>query len=213
MASPKALTHKTVFLLGLASAKRIGELHALTKDISHTECWTSVTINYDTKFIAKTQDPGDPKNIMGALTIPALAPHVSDQADHSLCPVRALRFYLKYTEQIRAHRSKLFLSLLPGSMKDISKSTLSNWVKEVIKTAHAQADDTDARLLKVSAHELRAIAMSTLFKYTHNLSSVMGAACWRNHNTFSQFYLREITLTNDDIMTLGPIIADQEIIG
>ncbi len=74
LATPKALTYKTVFLLGLASAKRIGELHALTKFTSHTEHWTSVTINYDTKFIAKTQDPADPKTSMGALTIPALAP-------------------------------------------------------------------------------------------------------------------------------------------
>ncbi len=97
-------------------------------------------------------------------------------------------------------------------MKDISKATLSSWVKEVIKTAHTQATDTDARLHKVSAHELRAITTSTLFKHTHNLSSVMGTACWRNHNTFSQFYLREVTLTND-IKSLGPIIAGQEVIG
>ncbi len=76
-----------------------------------------------------------------------------------------------------------------------------------------QATDTDARLLKVSAHELRAIATSTLFKHTHNMSSVMGAACWRNHNTFSQFYLRGVALTNDNIMSLGPIIAGQGVIG
>ncbi len=36
LASPKALTQKTVFLLGLASAKRIGELHALTKHTYRT---------------------------------------------------------------------------------------------------------------------------------------------------------------------------------
>ncbi len=194
LATPKDLTHKTVFLLGLASAKRIGELHALTNEISHTENWTSVSIRFDPTFLAKTQDPSDPRTSMCVLMIPALSPTVStDLPDRTLCPVRALKYYLKYTEQLRANRTRLFLTLLTGSMKDVSKVTLSHWVKEVIKTAHAKATDEDARLDKVS----------TLFNHTHSLQAVMGAACWTNHNTFSQFYLRDITLTNDKIMSLG----------
>ncbi len=212
-ASPKFLTYKTAFLLGLASAKRIGELHALTKFTSHTEGWTSVTINFDPSFMAKTQDPSDPSTSMSTVTIPSLSHQVSDNLDRTLCPVRALRYYLKYTEQIRGARNRLFLTLLHGSQRDITKTTLSNWIKEVIRSAHAQSDDTDARLVKVSAHELRALATSTLFKHTHSLTAVMGAACWRNHNTFSQFYLRDITRMNDDIMSLGPIVAGQNIIG
>ncbi len=91
--------------------------------------------------------------------------------------------------------------------------TLSHWVKQVIKTAHAKATEEDARLDKVSTHELRALSMSILFNHTHSLQAVMGAACWTNHNTFSKFYLRDITSTNDKIMSLEPIVAGQSVIG
>ncbi len=74
LATPKDLTHKTVFLLGLASAKRIGELHALTNKISHMENWTSISIRFDPTFLAKTQDPADPRTSMSVLTVPALTP-------------------------------------------------------------------------------------------------------------------------------------------
>ncbi len=69
LATLKDLTYKTVFLLGLASAKRIGELHALTNEISHTENWTSMSIRFDPTFLAKTQDPADPRTSMSVLTV------------------------------------------------------------------------------------------------------------------------------------------------
>ncbi len=71
-ASFKFLTYKTIFLLSLASAKRIGELHALTKDFSHTENWTSISLQFDKSFLAKTQDPADPSTGLSTLSVPAL---------------------------------------------------------------------------------------------------------------------------------------------
>ncbi len=214
LASLKLLTFKAIFLLSLASAKRIGELHALTKNFSHTNNWNSITIMFDPSFLAKTQDPADPSTGLSSLTIPALANEVaSDLPDRLLCPVRAIRYYIKRTEPLRGNRSRLFLPIMAGNTKDISKVTISNWVKEVIKSAHESATDTDANLIRVSTHELRALATSILFKHTHSLNAVMEAACWRNHNTFSHFYLRDITKTNDDIMSLGPIVAGQGIVG
>ena len=51
------LPQKTLFLLALASAKRIGELHALSYRVSHTRNWGEVSFSYVTAFVAKTQDP------------------------------------------------------------------------------------------------------------------------------------------------------------
>ncbi len=76
LAMSKDPTHKSVFLLGLASAKRIGELHTLTNEISPTENWM-ISIRFDPTFLAKTQDPADPRTSMSVLTVPALAPTVS----------------------------------------------------------------------------------------------------------------------------------------
>lgn len=213
--SMKHLSHKTLFLLGLASAKRIGEIHALSANVNHTEHWTSVSIEFDTAFLAKTQDPGDPSTSRRFLRIPALGPTLDSSLveDRSLCPVRALKHYLHRTKSLRANRSRLFIPLAPGRTKQLSKATLSNWVKDVIKSAHRTATDSDARLSRCNAHELRALATSVLFTHTHSLSSVMEAACWRNHNTFSHFYLRDIALSNSQLSSLGPIVAGQGVIG
>ena len=49
--------HRKLFLLALASAKRIGELHALSYRVSHTRNWGEVSFSFVTGFVAKTQDP------------------------------------------------------------------------------------------------------------------------------------------------------------
>ena len=51
------LAQKTLFLLALASAKRISELHALSYRVSHTRDWGEVSFAFVTGFVAKTQDP------------------------------------------------------------------------------------------------------------------------------------------------------------
>ena len=51
------LAQKTLFLLALASAKRVGELHALSYRVSHTRDWGEVSFAFVTGFVAKTQDP------------------------------------------------------------------------------------------------------------------------------------------------------------
>ena len=51
------LAQKMLFLLALASAKRIGELHALSYRVSHTRDWGEVSFAFVTGFVAKTQDP------------------------------------------------------------------------------------------------------------------------------------------------------------
>ena len=51
------LAQKTLFLLALASAKRIGEVHALSYRVSHSRGWGEVSFSFVPGFVAKTQDP------------------------------------------------------------------------------------------------------------------------------------------------------------
>ena len=53
-ASLKFLTHKCIFLLALASAKRVSKLHALSGKISHKEDWSVVSFDLARDFLAKT---------------------------------------------------------------------------------------------------------------------------------------------------------------
>ena len=66
------LAQKTLFLLALASAKRIGELHALSYRVSHTRDWGEVSFAFVTSFVAKTQDPSSLAPRFEGFTVPAL---------------------------------------------------------------------------------------------------------------------------------------------
>ena len=63
---------KTLLLLGLASAKRIGELHALSYRVSHTRDWGEVSFAFVTGFVAKTQDPSSLAPRFEGFSVPAL---------------------------------------------------------------------------------------------------------------------------------------------
>ena len=50
---------KTSFLLALASARRVSELHGLSAEVRHSKGWSSMTFSLAPDFLAKTQLPGD----------------------------------------------------------------------------------------------------------------------------------------------------------
>ena len=66
------LAQKTLFLLALALAKRIGELHALSYRVSHARNWVEVSFSFVPGFVAKTQDPSSLAPRFEGFTVPAL---------------------------------------------------------------------------------------------------------------------------------------------
>ena len=66
------LAQKTLFLLALASAKRIGELHALSYRVSHTKNWGEVSFSFIPGFVAKILDPSSLALRFEGFTVPAL---------------------------------------------------------------------------------------------------------------------------------------------
>ena len=102
-ASLKHLTFKTVFLLALGSGKRRSEMHAwLNKNIRHQADWSKVSLYPSSSFLSKNQLARDGPDSVAPVVIPALSPSLdkSLKEDRSLCPVRALRYYLDKTQEI-----------------------------------------------------------------------------------------------------------------
>ena len=66
------LAQKTLFLLALASGKRIGELHTLSYRVSHSRGWTEVSFSFVPGFVAKTQDPSSLAPRFEGFTVSAL---------------------------------------------------------------------------------------------------------------------------------------------
>ena len=87
------LTEKTLFLVTLASEKRGGELHALTREgfgWNHNK--SVVILGFDPTFVAKSQSKAS--EAMKPLTLHSLNDFVGNDADELiLCPVRALLTY------------------------------------------------------------------------------------------------------------------------
>ena len=116
------LAQKTLFLLALASAKRIGELHALSYRVSHTRDWGEVSFAFVTGFVAKTQDPSSLAPRFEGFTVPALTNARKNRNGRLLCPVRAVKVYLDRTAPHRPRCERFFVTA-GRSKKEISKTT------------------------------------------------------------------------------------------
>lgn len=187
-ASLRTLTLKTVFLLALASAKRVSEIHALSHVVSHSHDWSRATFSFVTDFVAKTQVPGRSSRLK-SFQIPALTSILGGtDLDATLCPVRALRLYLQRTKSFRPKRDRLFVSTNSKTPKSIAKNTISFWIRKVVRLAYEAASEDDRVLCKIKAHEVRALATSLLFKKNSSVEEVMSAASWRCNSTFASFF-------------------------
>ncbi|MPC18294.1 hypothetical protein E2C01_011172 [Portunus trituberculatus] len=64
-------------------------------------------------------------------------------------------------------------------------------VRTVIRRAYVSVSEEESRLLKVNAHEARAIATNVLFRKVKSLDLVLKAGTWKSMTTFASFYLRD----------------------
>ena len=128
------LAQKTLFLLALASAKRIGELHALSYRVSHSRGWGEVSFSFILGFVAKTQNTSSLSPRFEGFTVPALPNARNNRNGRLLCPVRAVRCYLDHTAAHRPRCERLFVTA-GRSKKEISKTTVSFWFRKSISRA------------------------------------------------------------------------------
>ena len=92
-----ALTLKTLFLLALATAKRVGELQALSSIV--TFVGGDACLSYIPQFVAKSESLT--RSIPRSFLVKSLADFAAGLDDDLLlCPVRALRFYLHRTRSL-----------------------------------------------------------------------------------------------------------------
>ena len=130
-ASLKHLTFKTVFLLALGSGKHRSEIDAWqNRNIRHQSDWSKVSLYPSPSFLSKNQLAKEGPDSVASVVIPALAPTLdrSLKSDRSLCPVRALRYYLDRTSDLRQNKKLVFVSFKKGFDKDISPATISSWI-------------------------------------------------------------------------------------
>jgi hypothetical protein len=148
---------------------------------------------------------------LAVIEVKALAPTLSRDLpeDRSLCPVRAIRYYLERTKAHIKGQSRLFVSYV-ANHKEIGKESVSLWIRKVIQKAYEHHTDEGKVVLNYRAHDLRGFASSWALFNSVVLTDVMNACTWKRHSTFSEFYLRDMASQADELYQLGPLIVAQQ---
>ena len=201
-ASLKHFTFKTVFLLALVRS----EIHAwLHKNIRHQSDCSKVSLYPSPSFLSKNQLAKEGPDSVAPVVILALAPTLAKslKSDRSLCPVRALRYYLDRTSDLRQNKEWVFVSFKKGFDMDISPATISSWIKQIVILCYELSDQQVLTLHQVRALDVRAFAASKAFQSGISLEQILSACHWKSHNTFTQFYLKDVAWADSELFHLG----------
>jgi hypothetical protein len=215
------LTVKTVFLITLASCRRVSEVHALSglpSDVSF-ERNGDVSLSFLPDFLAKNQVPDDPSPVV---KIPNLTQVLcDDDPDRLNCPVRALSIYRERTECYRSTgQRRLFISHNVNYEQDVQKPALSRWIESAIRGAYQWASSpsfhTDHPHIKMSSsrpHELRAWSSSIGAASGIPIRQLLQAAYWRSEDIFINHYLRSFArVRGDGLSGVGSCVAAQSVV-
>ena len=95
--------------------------------------------------------------------------------------------------------------------QNISPATISSWIKQTVILCYEFSDQQAHTLHQVKAHDVRAFAASKAFQSGVSLEQILSACHWKSHNTFTQFYLKDVAWADSELYHLGPVVAAQQI--
>ena len=73
-----------------------------------------------------------------------------------------------------------------------------------------ELSDQEAHTLhQVKAHDVRAFAASKAFQSGVSLDQILSACHWKSHNTFTQFYLKDVAWADSELYHLLPVVTAQ----
>ena len=101
----------------------------------------------------------------GPVAIPVFTPTLDQSLKDvkSLCPVKALCYYLDRTSDLRKNKELVFVSFKKGFDKDISPATISSWIKLTVIQCYELSYQQALTLHQVKTHDVRAFAASKAF--------------------------------------------------
>ena len=189
-------TKKALFLLAMATAKRVSELQALSFSVSFQG--EDLVLYYDPFFRAKTESVINP--LPRSVIVPSLSNFAGDLPERLHCPVRAVKYLCKAARSASFIPPRLFVS--PKNPKrSMSKNAMSFYLRQLIIDSGAVSSARPPR-----AHDIRGIATSLNYYSNLSLTSLMQVATWKSKRVFASRYLKEVSATQDSIQQFGPLV-------
>ena len=196
-ASFRNKSRKALFLVAMATAKRVGELQALSFSVSHRG--DNLVLHYDPIFLAKTESVSNP--LPRSVIVQSLADFVGDLPERVLCPVRAIRYLRRAARSVEFTPSRLFVS--PSDPKrTMSKNAMSFFRRQLITESGAVSS-----LVPPRAHDICGIATSLNYYSNLSISAIKEAATWKSNRVFAMRYLKDNATTRSRLKGMGPLIA------
>ena len=213
--SLRDLTQKVLFLVSLATAHRVVELQAVSRDVSLSG--SDFYLSYLPEFQAKTESSAN--LLPRSFCVRSLSDFVGDLPDELLlCPVRALHLYISQVSLVSPRPRTLFVSPLSPSWS-LSKNALSFFLRDVISLAYSSPSSSSSSSSLPSflasafqAHSVRGVATSWAFSRNAPLSSILAAATWSSSPVFTSFYLKDVQFSSSHGFGLGPLVAAGNVI-
>ena len=99
------------------------------------------------------------------------------------------------------------------SDQDIHLNTLSSWIKQLIEFVYKQPNKYAMEVAGMSAHDIRGIAATLVFRSMTSMEDLLRSGRWKNHTTFTDHYLKDLSaIDSEELIHLGPIVAGQKVI-
>ena len=209
------LTRKVLLLVSLATACCVGELQAVSSEVSSSG--EDLFLSYLPEFRAKSESSLRP--LPRSFSVRSLRDFVGALPDELLLwPVRALRIYLSRTESLPSRPRTLFVSPCAPS-RSLSTNALSFFLRDVITQAYSSvsplpslaSSSLPSRSSRSSSsfrtHGVRGMAASFVFTRNAPLAFVLEAATWSSSSVFTSFYLKDVQFSSSRGFSLGPVVA------
>ena len=84
-------------------------------------------------------------------------------------------------------------------------------VKQTVILCYELSDQEALTLHQVKVHDVRAFAASKAFQSGVSLEQILSACHWKSHNSFTQFYLKDVAWADSELFHLGLVVAAQQI--
>ncbi|XP_071996906.1 uncharacterized protein [Engystomops pustulosus] len=190
------LTQKTAFLIAITSARRLGELQAL----SICEPYLSVsedriTLRLDRNFLPKIVSNFHRNQ---EIILPTFCHHPKNPVEEKWHLLDVRRTVLKYLEASNPWRKDLNLFVQFAGRnkgKKASKATIGRWITDTIKECYKIKGVPLP--LSVKAHSTRALSTSWAERGGASIEEICKAATWSTNVTFAKHYRLNVLAAKD----------------
>ncbi|XP_077138947.1 uncharacterized protein LOC143804593 [Ranitomeya variabilis] len=184
-------TWKTAFLVAITTAKRVGEIQALSiKDPYLQVREDHIILKLDPAFVPKVASF---KNRDQEIILPSFCDNPSNEKEQALHSLDVRQAVLDYLEATSSWRKDSNLFILFGGKnrgKKASKTSIARWITSIISKAYT-SEGIDCAV-GIKAHSTRAVSASWAERVGASLDQICKAATWARVNTFCKHYKLDV---------------------